>query len=125
MRRVYLIFALRQLTRPMALKTYVFGGIVIGVLSSVSLGAVISNTPSWSPGGLYRFYTAAFLNTDFIVQTLVVAAALSAMWLSRDVARGMFSLGIRRLVTALTATLTTANAAGTVVASAARSIDPQ
>ena len=86
MRRVYAVFIMRQLTRPMAVKLY---GVCIAAFTLsffVSFQNVIANMPSFSDfNRLYTFNVSAVTHTELVVQFILIALLGILVALSRDI----------------------------------------
>lgn len=90
MRRVYTRYVMRQLLSSLALKAYIFVLLFAGVAALVSVSNVFKNMPQLSDvGGVLYFSLAAFLNTEMLVQALVVGMVIFLAILARDVATGI------------------------------------
>lgn len=89
MRRVYFIFAVRKAMSLSFIKGYLFAAALLGFFSTISLGAVIHNTPSWRPSVAYGFYSAAFMHAGILVQLMLVAAIIVGVWLMRDILKNL------------------------------------
>lgn len=86
MRRVYVIYAIRQTLSPVALKAYVLGVSFVGLLSLVSVGSVIANMPA-DIAGMSTYALYALSHTEFAVQIFVALVLAATLWLSKDIIR--------------------------------------
>ncbi len=92
MRRVYVIYTVRELTSPLSLKVITFGVCFLVVNSVVSLPQVFLNMPSVTDvSALSKFASSAFAHTDTAVKILTIAGAGLMVWAGRDVARTVSS----------------------------------
>jgi len=87
MRRVYVIYTLRQALSPLALKVYVLAVSFVGIASLVSVGNVFANMPA-DLLGMFTFVFYALTHTEFVVQLLIFGTLAVALWLVRDLAKG-------------------------------------
>lgn len=85
MRRVRRVYYLRKIFHPAAVKAYAGGALLLGVLSLVSVMDVIANIPAGTGAPLY-YVMNAFLHTEIVVKVAVVAFAVIAGLLIRDIA---------------------------------------
>lgn len=88
MRRVITVYYLRKVLNRFVLKV---GILVLGALSFGSLvhvAAVFNNMPHMTDlYSLSYFSYYAFMNTDIIVQAIIVTAGAVTLWLARDIFR--------------------------------------
>jgi hypothetical protein len=92
MRRVYLVYALRLMLRPMTLKLFALGAGSIGIVSLVSLSNVFANMAALgSAAGVSQFILYAVTHTEIPVQLSLAAIVLALIWLARDLARRVSS----------------------------------
>ena len=85
MRRVYMVTYLRRALSPFALKSYGAIFSIWAMSKFVWVARVIENAPSVSnPMGDFRFFTSAFVNTDLIVQALILTTVAFGLWLVKD-----------------------------------------
>lgn len=90
MRRVYTLYVMRQLLSPLALKVYTLVFLFAGTATLVSVSNVFKNMPQLSDvGGILYFSFSAFLNTEVLVQSLVIGMVVFLAMLARDVATGI------------------------------------
>lgn len=90
MRRVYALYVMRRLLSPLALKAYTLVLLFTGTAALVSVSNVFKNMPQLGDvGGILYFSLAAFLNTEVLVQMLVVGMVIFLAMLARDVAAGI------------------------------------
>ncbi len=93
MRRVRIIHALRPLLATSSLSTLAILLAAWGIGRQVWVSQVFANMPSVTDvGALARFALAAFVQTEFLVQALVVVALAAVVWLVRDAARSLGAL---------------------------------
>ena len=87
MRRVYVIWILREMESATAMKTYAIGALILAISQYVSFGNVILNAPQFSDMEAWAaFASAALLNTEIVVQTSMLAIAAFGVWVFRDIA---------------------------------------
>ena len=88
MRRVYAVFLIKRAVGPTALKLYTLMLASAGIVSLVSVGNVFANMPADIAGAL-TFVLYALSHTEFIIQLLVFGTLGAALWLIRDIIRGL------------------------------------
>ncbi len=82
MGRIYLIYFLRKLSRPVVIESIFLGACMVVISLMVSLSHVISNAehvpdaPAMLP--LFRFFWSAFLDTNNIVKILTITFMLTS-----------------------------------------------
>ncbi len=98
MRRVYVVWLLRQLLHPVGLRIIALVGIFWGLQSYISFRSVITNLSSTGNllGG-YSFWQSAFTHTELSVQILTLAAAAVLLWLVWDAGRAWLAKSSRPL----------------------------
>lgn len=80
MRRVYMVYALRQVTRPVVRAALVMT-LIVASLSFVSVSNIIMNIGSVaSLSGFITFIASAFLETEFFVQFAALGVAAIGLW---------------------------------------------
>lgn len=85
MRRVHTIHILRQVVNVTTLKCSVLLVMVIGVVSVVSVTNVLTNMPDiFNVISIFYFSKYAFMNTEVVVQLLIVTMLGVSAWLLRD-----------------------------------------
>jgi len=100
MRRVWAVYALRQLASP-TLRLGVLAATALLLATSVSITNVLANLVSVSGlTGLARFTVSAFNNTEFSVQTLTVLAGALAVWFAVDTIHNLVDARTLKTVTA-------------------------
>lgn len=88
MRRIYLSFFLRKATGVFAIEVYAFVFFAGVLLSSVSLKNIFANMPKLTDvPALYTFYVSAFLNTELLVQFLLMGVFAAAFMLFKDIVK--------------------------------------
>lgn len=88
MRRVYLRFFVRKVFAPTPVKLYIVASFVGFIVSRVSIGNVIENTPQvFNIGAFYNFSVSAFMNTEFVIQVLSVGVIIATFLLVRDLTK--------------------------------------
>lgn len=88
MRRVYVIFFLRTVVKPVAIKTAFASASVFAVAALVSVRDVFHNMPSLAEFAAFaKFVFYAFVNTQFAVQALSVVLIALGLWAARDLLR--------------------------------------
>ena len=85
MRRVYFIWGVRQLASPLFLKLVVFVTLSWQLKEAVFVRQVFANMANYKAEELFNFWSAAFLNTDLIVQTATLGIGVLAILLVRDI----------------------------------------
>jgi hypothetical protein len=97
MRRVYLIYTLRQLTHPVVIKTFLFFATIFAGSKLVSVTDIILNMRGLSDfKGFVNFSFSAFFHTDLFVQMITITSLLIFMAILTDIIRN-FSGGLIRL----------------------------
>lgn len=87
MRRVYLIYVIRQIGQPV-IRASIFAVTLLAPLSFVSLPHVIENVGSVSTvAGVIAFFVSAFLKTELFVQFTLSLAGLVAVWSVVDITK--------------------------------------
>jgi hypothetical protein len=87
MARVYWVYAIRQIAKP-TVRAVVFLSACLAVTSIVSVKHVIANVMGMpSVSRVADFFLSAFVQTEFVVQTAVVLAALVLIWSVIDLIR--------------------------------------
>lgn len=90
MRRVHIIHALQPLITTTALSTLAFLFALWGIGKQVWVAQVVQNMPSLADSAAFaRFMLAAFANTEFVVQALVVIALAAVLWMVADALRSL------------------------------------
>jgi len=88
MSRVRRIYYLRKLTGPTALKAYALLTLTVWLASLVSVVNVLSNMPSvTAPLSLMHFLASAVLQTEVVVQALLVGGCVLVVLVVRDIVR--------------------------------------
>jgi hypothetical protein len=87
MANVALIYTMRRLLGPTALKLYVCVLCLWGVASLVWVAKVFENLAHVGAAGSLQFVIAAVLNTDVLVQLTLLVGALAAASLLLDLFR--------------------------------------
>lgn len=88
MRRVYVVWLLRQLLRRTALRVIALGGIFWSLQFYISFRSVIANANLASTENLlgsYGFWRSAFAHTEASVQVLMVLATAITLWFGWDI----------------------------------------
>lgn len=88
MQRVHLIRALRFAVSSGALSMLVSLLALWGIGSQVWVANVLQNAPA-DPFDLFRFYFAAFVHTDPLVQILIVLALAALFFVAREISRAL------------------------------------
>ncbi len=90
MRRVYFIWGVRQLARPLFLKLAALLALLWQLKEAVFVRQVFANMAHIEATEIFNFLSAAFFSTDLIVQTATLGIGILAIFLVRDaiVARG-------------------------------------
>jgi hypothetical protein len=83
MRRVYFLHTIRKVKGPIMSKLVLFAVFLLALSSLVSVPSIIANMPH-SFGSLYSFIVAAFLNTQFAVQAILLLACVVGLLLIKD-----------------------------------------
>jgi len=88
MQRVHLIRALRFAVSGSVFSTLVSALALWGIGREVWVARVLQNAPAdWLD--LPRFYVAAFMHTDLLVQALVVLALFALLYVAREISRAL------------------------------------
>lgn len=87
MANVALIYTMRRLTSPPALKLYVCVVCLWGLASLVWVAKVFENLAHVGAAGSLQFFIAAVLNTDTLVQLILVVGVVAAVSLAVDLVR--------------------------------------
>lgn len=96
MRRIYAAWFVRTVASPAAVKAAIVLALLWRLKEYVSIRHVIANAPSlWNPFGNLIFFETAFFHTHLAVQGLVLASAIFALWLLRDLIKGYALLLMR------------------------------
>jgi len=86
MRRVHVIRTLRPLVSDFSAAIMLFLVGLYGIGHEVWVAKVVANMPPlFDIAAMTKFMVAAFLNTEFFVQTLMIAVVLAGIWLARAV----------------------------------------
>lgn len=89
--RAHRIYFFRPLFSRGAAAFLVLGASLFILAREVWVAKVIQNMPSPThTGAVLRFFEAAFLNTGFLVQAVVVISIGAGIWLARECARSLF-----------------------------------
>jgi hypothetical protein len=80
MKRVYTIFILRKIFRPVMYRLYLFAAFLGGIVSLVSISNVLTNMPADSFAELYSFALYAFAHTELLVQALTLGLLATTLW---------------------------------------------
>jgi len=93
MRRVRRVYYLQQILSPLLLKVYGLVIMFIGAVSLVSLKNVVVNLSNVETfGQFYSFMSAAFFNTELVVQALVLIILLLVALMIRDIIKNPVGL---------------------------------
>ncbi len=85
MRRVYFIWGVRQLANPLFLKIAVLAVFLWQVKEAVFVRQVFANMVNYEITELFNFLSAAFLNTDVVVQVATLGIGILSVLLVRDI----------------------------------------
>lgn len=86
MRRVYAVWILKNVVRPLLIKGSVFAAFVWEMKQTVSLRHVFANIPDpTNVGAMYNFFSYAFAHTETAVQILSLGVAAIGIWMMRDI----------------------------------------
>ena len=97
MRRVYIIFFLRTVVKPFAMKAAFLMVLAASGTIFVSIQQVWGNMPSPAKiAAFIKFVLSAFQNTEFAVQALSLALVVLAVFAFRDLTRVVRFLSARR-----------------------------
>jgi len=95
MARVRRIYYMRKLFGPTAIKLYTMSGILVGLLSLVSVANVLANMSSLkAPSDAILYLSRAALQTEPVVQLLLVGLALMLALMVRDILRTFRSVRV-------------------------------
>lgn len=84
MRRVYFIWAMRQVFNPLTFKLFAMLLLLWQIKEAVFVRQVFANISSYETAELFNFLSAAFLNTGLVVQVATLGIAMIAVLLVRD-----------------------------------------
>lgn len=85
MRRVYLVWAIRQLLSPTMAKIILFVAIAKQLFTFVSVRDVIINSPpAYDFAASSQFFANAFLNTGVVVQASLIILMVMGCWFMYD-----------------------------------------
>jgi len=100
MRRVYVMWTLRKLTRPRAFQAYVLLIAIYQVLSNVSISNVLHNAPAPVHVRTFMtFVTGALSHTGIVIQVSLAIGAIFGLWLARDVIKNIINMRRENLQT--------------------------
>ena len=85
MRRVYLVYFVRQLVSPLFLKFAVLAVFLWQIKEAVFVRQVFANMANYEATELLNFWSAAFMNTELIVQFTALGVGVLAILLFRDI----------------------------------------
>jgi hypothetical protein len=86
MRRVYAIWALRQIFSPFSMKLLILLGIVKQSANLIFVRSVLSNAPSpLDPMANFQFFSGAFFHTNLTIKLLLISTIALSFWLLRDI----------------------------------------
>ena len=85
MRRVYIIWGVRQLASPLFLKIAVLTVFLWQVKEAVFVRQVFANMANYEMTELFNFWSAAFLHTDIVVQVATLGIGILLSLLARDI----------------------------------------
>jgi hypothetical protein len=89
MRRIYVVWTLRMLTKPIVLKPVILFVLLWQTANLVSVGSVFRNAPALANlSADFSFFRAAFFNTELTIQLLLLAALAMGAWLVKDTLSG-------------------------------------
>ena len=92
MRRVYAIYVLRKMLSPRSLKVAIILASLWQIHTHVAEKFVLANMPRVADiVAVAKFYLAAFLHTQSIVQVSILASGVLVLWLAKDVLRPQVS----------------------------------
>lgn len=90
MRQIYVIFFLRKLVSPFAVKIFALTLLFISANFLVSIKDVLMNMPNMRHlGAVYQFYFSAFLSTEFSVKFLIIGALFLGIFIAKDIIFGL------------------------------------
>jgi hypothetical protein len=86
MRRIYAVWILKNIVRPVLIKGSIFVAFIWKMKQTVSLRHVFANIPDPTDvGAVYNFFSYAFANTETMVQILSFGLAAIGFWMARDI----------------------------------------
>lgn len=86
MRRVYTIWALRQIFSPFSMKLLILLGVMKQSANMIFVRSVLHNAPSTlNPVANYQFFSSAFFHTNVTVKLLLISILALSFWLLRDI----------------------------------------
>jgi len=98
MLRVRFIHLIKRVAQPLAVKTVLFAAALYFVGRLVFVAKVFENAPAaLDLQAFTAFFARAFLNTEFMVQAMLLAAVVFAIWAIRDVAKTFAVFGGLRM----------------------------
>ena len=91
MRRVHVVYSVRRLVSPLAIKMEALAALAVASALFVSVGNVVANMPSAThPSAFAQFHVNAFLETELAVQAVLVGIAMLVYFIARDVKKAGF-----------------------------------
>ena len=97
MRRVHLIRVLRVIISGGVFAALLSILMLWGIGREVWVARVLQNAPA-NPLDLARFYVAAFIHTDLLVQVLIVLALFALLYVAREISRALAFLSATKSV---------------------------
>ena len=91
---VYVIYIVRKVKTPFIAESFAFAALIAILFSVVSVPNVWTNMSA--SGSFYRYFMMAFFNTKFLVQFVVVSAAVTALFIARNFTVNIVRLGKQR-----------------------------
>jgi hypothetical protein len=86
MRRVYTIWALRQIFSPFSMKLLILLGIMKQSANLIFVRSVLHNAPgNLNPVANYQFFSGAFFHTNLTIKLLLISTLVFSAWLLRDI----------------------------------------
>lgn len=86
MRRVYTIWALRQIFSPFSMKLLILLGVMKQSANMIFVRSVLHNAPSpLDPMANFQFFSGAFFHTNVTVKLLLISILTLSFWLLRDI----------------------------------------
>ena len=80
---VYLIYFMRKLKSPFFVESFAFAVIGVCLFYLVSIPSVLTNMRA--SNDFYGYFMTAFFGTDFLVQSTLVLAAVTTLFLVKNI----------------------------------------
>lgn len=80
---VYLLYLVRRMKTPLVVESLIFIIVASVLFYFVSIPSFVSNM--FESGNFFNYFIMAFSNTDFLVQTALVLALITAVFFVRNI----------------------------------------